>query len=118
MADLVPLFCLEFVWIETSIPEELVKNLSDLLRQDEMLTADSEEGGKAGKAEVWHSQVLSLYLKTVNSEESEIVNCVCDRRVKVTLRHHFLEVELTLLFYIFVQVIYEYTDQQPVFLLP
>lgn len=90
-----------------------MKNLSDLLRQDEMLTADSEEGEKAGKAEVWHSQVLSLYLKTVNPEEGKIVNCVCDRRVKVTLRQYFLEVELTLLFCIFLQVIHEYIDQQP-----
>lgn len=51
-----------------------------------------------GKAEVWHSEVLSLYLMTVNSEEGKIINYFCDRRVKLTLRHHFLVAELTLLF--------------------
>lgn len=50
---------------------------------------------------------------TVNSEEGKIINCVCDRKIKRTLRHHFLEAELTLLFCIFLQVIHEYTDQQP-----
>lgn len=47
VADLAPLLCSEFVWIETSILGELVKNLSDLLGQNERLTADPEEGGKA-----------------------------------------------------------------------
>lgn len=41
VADLAPLFCSEFVWIKTIIPGELVENLSDFLREDEMLTADS-----------------------------------------------------------------------------
>lgn len=89
VADLAPLFCLEFAQIETSIPGELVKNLSHLLIQDEMLTANSGEGDKANTAEEWHSQLLSLHLMTVNSEEGEIINYVCDRRVKLTLRHHF-----------------------------
>lgn len=90
-----------------------MENLSAPLRQDEMLTADAEEGGKASKTEVWHSQVLSLHLMTVNSEEGKIINCVCDRKGKLTSRHHFLEAELTLLFCIFLQVIHEYTHQQP-----
>lgn len=65
-----------------------MRNLSHLLIQDEMLRADSEQGGKASKAEVWHSQVLSLHLMTVNSEEGKIINCVCDGRVKLISSFH------------------------------
>lgn len=110
-----PRFCSEFLWIDTSIPGELVKtSLIWLLWQDEMHTADLEKGVKAGKAEMWHSQVLSIHLMTVNSEDGKISKLiVCDRRVKVTLRHHFLKVELNLLFCIFMEVIHEHTVHLP-----
>lgn len=53
-----------------------------------MCTADVEKGVKAGKAGMWHSQVLGVHLMTVRVK---VVNCVCNKRVTVTLRHHLLK---------------------------